>query len=41
MKTKKKKEKNVGQRHLFHREEQTTKKLPYDEASSATSEARD
>jgi hypothetical protein len=41
MKTKKKKERNVGQRHLFHREEQRTKELPYDKASPATSEARD
>jgi hypothetical protein len=43
MKTKKKKEKNVGQEHLlFHREEQRTKELPFDEASPATtSEARD
>jgi len=29
MKTKKQKEKNAGQRHLFHREEQRTKVLPY------------
>jgi hypothetical protein len=41
MKTKKNKEKNAGQRHLFHREERRIKELPYDEASPATSEARD
>jgi len=41
MDTKKKKEKNAGQRHFFHREVQMTKELPYDEASPATSEARD